>query len=216
MPLALTIFDCDGVLVDSEALVCRVCVRCLEDVGIIMTTEEVADRYVGISAAAMIADLESRYDRILSADFQETMRDRIAAASEVESMTIDGIEAAIAAQPGRICIASGSTHERVRRCLTIVGLLHHFDPHIFSATQVARGKPAPDLFLFAAREMGVKPEDCLVIEDSIHGVKAAIAANMRVLGFAGASHCRPGHADRLLEAGASATFHHMRELPGLI
>jgi beta-phosphoglucomutase-like phosphatase (HAD superfamily) len=97
-----------------------------------------------------------------------------------------------------------------------VGLLHHFDPHIFSATQVARGKPAPDLFLFAAREMGVKPEDCLVIEDSIHGVKAAIAANMRVLGFAGASHCRPGHADRLLEAGASATFHHMRELPGLI
>jgi beta-phosphoglucomutase-like phosphatase (HAD superfamily) len=72
MPLALTIFDCDGVLVDSEALVCRVCVRCLEDVGIIMTTEEVADRYVGISAAAMIADLESRYDRILSADFQET------------------------------------------------------------------------------------------------------------------------------------------------
>jgi beta-phosphoglucomutase-like phosphatase (HAD superfamily) len=104
----------------------------------------------------------------------------------------------------------------VRRCLTLVGLLNYFDPHIFSASMVARGKPAPDLFLFAAREMGEKPEDCLVIEDSVHGVTAAIAAGMRVYGFTGASHCRPGHAERLLAAGASATFQHMRELPGLL
>jgi beta-phosphoglucomutase-like phosphatase (HAD superfamily) len=94
--------------------------------------------------------------------------------------------------------------------------LHYFDPHIFTATQVARGKPAPDLFLFAAREMGAKPDDCLVIEDSVHGVQAGVAAGMRVLGFAGGSHCRPGHAERLLAAGASAAIHHMRELSGLL
>jgi len=217
VPPGLMIFDCDGVLVDTEALVCRVCVPCLAEIGIEITAEEIADRYVGISAAAMITDLETRYNKTLSEDFQETMRQRIAAASEIEPLTIDGVDAVVAAaRPGRICVASGSRPERVRRCLTLVGLLHYFDPHIFSAIQVARGKPAPDLFLFAAREMGAEPDDCLVIEDSVHGVQAGVAAGMRVLGFAGGSHCRPGHAERLLAAGASTAFHHMREFSGLL
>jgi HAD superfamily hydrolase (TIGR01509 family) len=217
VPPDLMIFDCDGVLVDTEALVCRVCVPCLAEIGIAITEEEIADRYIGISAAAMIEDLETRYNKTLSEEFQETMRARIAAASEIEPITIDGVAAVVGAtRPGRICVASGSRMERVRRCLTLVGLRHYFDPHIFSATQVARGKPAPDLFLFAAQEMRAKPEDCLVIEDSVHGVQAAVAAGMRVLGFSGGSHCRPGHAERLLAAGASAAFHHMRELPGLL
>ena len=201
---------------DTEALVCRVCVVCLAEVGIMITAEEIADRYVGISAASMIADLETRYNMALSADFQETMRHQIEIASETEPLTIDGVETVVSGQPGKICVASSSTPERVRRSLKLVGLLHYFEPHIFSATQVARGKPAPDLFLFAAREKETKPEDCLVIEDSVHGVTAASAARMRVLGFTGGSHCRPGHAERLLAAGASATFQHMRELPGLL
>jgi HAD superfamily hydrolase (TIGR01509 family) len=165
---------------------------------------------------SMIADLEMRYDRTLSVEFQATVRQRIAASFESEPMTIDGIDEVLAAHRGKRCVASSSMPERVRRCLTLVGLLNYFDPHFFSASMVARGKPAPDLFLFAAREMGEKPEDCLVIEDSVHGVTAAIAAGMRVYGFTGASHCRPGHAERLLAAGASATFQHMRELPGLL
>jgi len=216
MPTGLTIFDCDGVLVDSEAMVCRVCARCFAEVGITMTAEEIGERYIGISDRSMIADLEIRYGRTLSADFQETMRRRINAVFETEPLTIDGVDTVLASLSGKICVASGSAPERVRRCLTLVGLLHYFDAHIFSASQVTRGKPAPDLFLFAAREMEIEPKECLVIEDSIHGVTAAVAAGMRVLGFAGASHCRPGHAELLLAAGASVTFHHMRELPGLL
>jgi HAD superfamily hydrolase (TIGR01509 family) len=216
MPPGLTIFDCDGVLVDSEVIACRVCVPCLAELGIAITAEAVADRYIGMSAGSMIADLETRYNRNLPADLYETMRHRIIAAFETEPLTIDGVDRVLAAHDGKVCVASGSTQERVRRCLTLVGLLHHFDPHIFSATQVPRGKPAPDLFLFAAQQMGADARDCLVIEDSVHGVTAAVAAGMRVLGFTGGSHCRPGHADRLLAAGASAIFQRMRDLPPLL
>jgi HAD superfamily hydrolase (TIGR01509 family) len=216
MQPALTIFDCDGVLVDSEVIACRVCVPCLAEVGIVTTAEEIADRYIGTSARAMIADLEIRFGQALPADFYDTLRDGIEAAFESESLTIEGIDAVLASHRGKVCVASGSTPERVRRCLTLVGLLRWFDPHIFSATHVARGKPAPDLFLYASQQMGADARDCLVIEDSIIGVTAAVAAGMRVIGFTGASHCRPGHAERLLAAGASTTFQHMRELPRLL
>jgi HAD superfamily hydrolase (TIGR01509 family) len=212
----LTIFDCDGVLVDSEVIACRICALCLAEVGIITTAEEIADRYIGSSSRAMIADLEMRHGRPLPVDFYDTLRDRIELAFESEALTIDGIDAVLAAHRGKVCVASGSRPERVRRCLTLVGLLHCFDPHIFSATQVAKPKPAPDLFLYASQQMGADARDCLVIEDSVLGVTAAVAAGMRVIGFTGASHCRPGHADRLITAGASTTFQHMRELPGLL
>jgi HAD superfamily hydrolase (TIGR01509 family) len=216
MQPGLTIFDCDGVLVDSEVIACRICALCLAQVGIITTADEIADRYIGSTTRAMIADLEILHGQPLPADFYDTLRDRVEAAFESEALTIDGIDAVLAAHRGKICVASGSTPERVRRCLTLVGLLHCFEPHIFSATQVARGKPAPDLFLYASRQMGTDVRDCLVIEDSVIGVTAAVAAGMRVIGFTGAGHCRPGHAQRLLAAGASAIIQHMRELPGLL
>jgi HAD superfamily hydrolase (TIGR01509 family) len=216
MATVLTIFDCDGVLVDSEVIATRVCARCLAELGVATTAEEIAERYIGSTARAMLADLELRHGRSFPVDLYDTLRDRIEAAFESESLTIDGIDAVLAGHRGKVCVASGSTPERVRRCLRLVGLLDYFDPHIFSATQVARGKPAPDLFLYASQRMGADARDCLVIEDSVIGVTAAVAAGMRVLGFTGAGHCRPGHADRLLAAGASATFQHMRELPDLL
>jgi HAD superfamily hydrolase (TIGR01509 family) len=216
MPPGLTIFDCDGVLVDSEAVVCGICVPCLAEIGVVMTAEDIADRYIGISATKMAADIESRHGVTLTPEFHTTMRQRIMDAFEIEPLTIDGIDSVLAAHVGILCVASGSRLERVRRCLAIVGLLDYFDPYIFSATQVARGKPAPDLFLFAAREMGAAPAECLVIEDSTHGVTAAVAAGMPVIGFSGGSHCRPGHADRLPGAGAAHVIQHMRELPELL
>jgi HAD superfamily hydrolase (TIGR01509 family) len=216
MPPALTIFDCDGVLVDSEAIACRTCVPALAAVGVAMTAEEIADRYIGMGAGEMEADIEARHGVTLDDAFHLSLRQRIMTAFEVEPLTIDGIAAVLAAHDGAVCVASGSRPERVRRCLEIVGLLHHFDPHIFSATQVARGKPAPDLFLFAARQMGAAPAECLVIEDSAHGVTAAVAAGMPVIGFTGGSHCGPAHARRLLDAGAMRVIGHMRELPALI
>jgi HAD superfamily hydrolase (TIGR01509 family) len=216
MPPLLTIFDCDGVLVDSEIIVCRTYVPYLAELGIEITAEEIADRYVGRSAGTMIADLRTRYGRSLPEDFQQSARRRIAAAFETEPLTIDGVDAVLAAHSGRVCVASGSAPERVRRCLELAGILRYFDPYIFSATQVANGKPAPDLFLFASGQMGFEPRNCLVIEDSIHGVTAAIAAGMRVLGFTGGSHCGPDHAGRLLAVGAEQTFQHLRELPPLL
>jgi beta-phosphoglucomutase-like phosphatase (HAD superfamily) len=114
------------------------------------------------------------------------------------------------------CVASSGTPEKIRHGLSRAGLYDRLAPHIFSATQVARGKPAPDLFLFAAGQMQVSPARCLVIEDSVPGITGARAAGMTVLGFHGGSHCGPGHADTLLAAGAVMAFNDMRQLPDLI
>ena len=212
----LVIFDCDGVLIDSEVIACRADAACLAEIGIAITAEEVMDRYVGISAAAMFADLEARYGRALPPDFGETLHRRVAACFDTELAAIAGVDEALSALRCRMCVASSSTPERLRHSLGLVGLLARFEPDIFSAAQVARGKPAPDLFLFAAERMAVAPSACLVIEDSVAGVRGAVAAGMAVLGFTGGGHCRPGHAQRLLDAGASSTFGHMRELPRLL
>jgi HAD superfamily hydrolase (TIGR01509 family) len=112
----------------------------------------------------------------------------------------------------RACVASSSTPERLRHSLALAGLLEHFGASVFSASQVQRGKPAPDLFLFAAQSMDAAPERCLVIEDSVAGVEAGLAAGMIVSGFVGGSHCTPGHADQLSAAGASEVLAEMREL----
>jgi HAD superfamily hydrolase (TIGR01509 family) len=212
----LVIFDCDGVLIDSETIGCRTEAVCLAAIGISITPEEMVDRYGGMSLAAMFADLETRYRRRLPADFAQTVHARIAAAFEAELAAIAGVETVLAALTCRVCVASGSVPERLRHSLSLTGLLRYFDPHVFSATQVRHGKPAPDLFLFAARAMDVAPEACLVIEDSIAGVHAAIAAGMRVYGFDGGGHCRPGHGDRLAAAGAALVFGRMADLPALM
>jgi HAD superfamily hydrolase (TIGR01509 family) len=211
----LVIFDCDGVLIDSEAIACRTDAACLAEIGIAMSAEEIMDRYVGISAAAMFADIELRHGRRLPADFIETVRSRVAAAFDTDLLPMAGVEAALRALPFARCVASSSAPARLQHSLSLTGLLRYFDPHIFSATQVARGKPAPDLFLFAAATMRAAPEMCVVVEDSEPGVQAAVAAGMQVIGFTG-GHCRPGHAERLRAAGAFAVCDHMQRLPGLI
>ena len=113
-------------------------------------------------------------------------------------------------------MASSGTPEKIRHGLECAGLYEQLAPHIFSATQVKRGKPAPDLFLFAAEQMKASPARCLVIEDSVPGVTGARAAGMTVLGFHGGSHCQPGHAKLLRAAGAAVVFDDMRELPDLV
>ena len=212
----LVIFDCDGVLIDSEAIACRTDAACLAEIGIAMSAEEIMDRYVGISAAAMFADIELRHGRRLPADFIETVRSRVATAFDTDLLPMAGVEMALRALPFNRCVASSSAPARLQHSLSLTGLLRYFDPHIFSATQVPRGKPAPDLFLFAAATMRAVPEMCVVVEDSEPGVQAAVAAGMRVIGFTGGGHCRPGHAERLRAAGALAVCDHMQRLPGLI
>jgi len=216
MTTELIIFDCDGVLIDSELIACRVDADYLQEIGIPITAEEIRDRYVGVSTATMLADLEARHKRRLPAGLTEELRLRVAAAFETELTAMPGIEDVLAWLTCRRCVASSSSPERLRHSLSLVGLWPSFDPHVFSATQVANGKPAPDLFLYAAARMGTAPGTCLVVEDSVAGVQAASSAGMRVLGFTGGSHCGSGHAGRLQEAGAAETFADLRRLPALV
>jgi HAD superfamily hydrolase (TIGR01509 family) len=208
----LVIFDCDGVLIDSETIACRVDAECFAEIGFPVTFEDVRERYVGTTWRTMFADVEARHGRELPVDFIEVIRARTAAAFETELKATQGIEQVLDALTLMKCIASSSGHDRLLHSLTLTGLWDRFAPHIFSAMQVAKGKPAPDLFLFAAAQMGVAPEQCVVIEDSLAGVRAARAAGMRVIGFCGGGHCPPEHAARLREAGASATVAAMPDL----
>lgn len=201
---SLAIFDCDGVLIDSEGIACRADAACLAEIGIAISAEEVMERYVGLSVGAMLADLETRHGP-LPAHLAQTIARRTAAAFEAELAATPGIEELLASLTCRTCVASSSAPARLQHSLRLTGLMSYFDPHVFSTAQVARGKPAPDLFLFAARAMATPPAACLVIEDSVAGVRAAVAAGMRVVGFTGGSHCRAGHAERLHAAGAFAT-----------
>jgi len=208
----LLIFDCDGVLIDSEPIAIRADVACFAEHGFAVSAAQIRERYVGTSVTSMLADVEARHGRRLPDDFAETLRRRIAATFETELEAMPGIVDLLDALQPRSCVASSSAPERLRHALALVGLLARFDPHVFSATQVARGKPAPDLFLFAARQMDVAPHRCVVIEDSLAGVAAAKAAGMVAIGFCGGGHCGSGHAASLSAAGADITFDHMDDL----
>ena len=213
----LIIFDCDGVLVDSEIISCRCTAEVLSELGFDIGEETVLKRYVGISDRSMAARIEEEWGRPLPADFRREIQSRILRAFDTELRAIDDIAEALDTIAPSRCVASSGTSERIRRALTVTGLLDRLAPHLFSSSMVENGKPAPDLFLFAASEMQVAPWRCIVIEDSIAGVKAGKAAGMRVLGFTGASHVDPRlHAPRLLEAGADLTFQRMRDLPELL
>ncbi|WP_262270057.1 HAD family hydrolase [Microvirga yunnanensis] len=208
----LLIFDCDGVLVDSEPLSCRIDAEILTECGVPYTAEDVARDFTGVSIKDQIARIESERGVRLPDDFTERLNRTLFQRFEAELKPIAGVRDAILSLPLPRCVASSSIPERIALSLRVTGLADLFD-HVFSSTQVARGKPAPDLFLHAAAQMNARPEDCLVVEDSVAGVQAAIAAGMRVIGFAGGGHCGPDHAEKLRRAGAPVVIDRMAELP---
>ncbi len=208
----LLIFDCDGVLVDSEGLSCQLDAELLTEFGVPYTAEDVAREFIGVSLKDQIARIKGEHGITLPADFSEKLNHRLFARFETDLKPIAGVREAILALPVPRCVASSSVPERIALSLRVTGLSDLFD-HIFSATQVPRGKPAPDLFLHAAVQMGAGAEECVVIEDSTAGVQAAIAAGMRVIGFTGGGHCGPEHGDKLRAAGASVVIDHMADLP---
>ena len=212
----LVIFDCDGVLVDSEVISCRAHAATLARHGYAITADQVLDRFLGVSDREARLTIETELGRRLPDDFEAQVKQATLQFYAGNLQAIAYVGDAIAAIDLPKCVASSGTPEKIQHGLTCAGLYDRLAPHIFSATQVGRGKPAPDLFLFAAERMQVSPERCLVIEDSVPGVTGARAAGMTVLGFHGGSHCRPGHADMLRAAGAALIFDDMRQLPGLI
>jgi HAD superfamily hydrolase (TIGR01509 family) len=214
--LDLVIFDCDGVLVDSEVISCRAHAETLTRHGYPITEEQVLHRFLGVSDREARQTIEREIGRPLPSDFEAQVKQATLKFYAGDLKAIAGVAAAIAAIDLPKCVASSGTPEKIRHGLECAGLYEQLTPHIFSATQVKRGKPAPDLFLFAAYQMRAAPKRCLVIEDSVPGVTGALAAGMTVLGFHGGSHCQPGHADKLRDAGAAVLFDDMRQLPELV
>jgi len=213
----LIIFDCDGVLVDSEPISIGVLLDVLAREGRVIDEEAAYRHFLGRSMATIGSQLESDFDFVITEEHLEDIRRELYARFRKELQPISNIRAALEQLTVPYCVASSSQPERIRLSLEVAGLLDLFEPHIYSAVMVRHGKPAPDLFLYAAREMGVAAADCIVVEDSPAGIEAAKRAGMPVFAFHGGSHDRGG----LLAADLSALkpdriFDDMRSLPGLV
>ncbi|MCX5101362.1 HAD family phosphatase [Streptomyces sp. NBC_00439] len=206
----LVIFDCDGVLVDSERIAVRIEVQIGAELGWPLTADEVIEKFVGRSNKSISELVDARLPG-KSAAWQERYETLHREAVDRELVAVEGIHEALAAIALPTCVASSGSHEKMRHTLGHTGLYAHFEGRIFSATEVEHGKPAPDLFLHAARRMGVEPAACVVVEDSKYGVQAARSAGMRAFGFAGG--LTPAH---WLEGPDTVVFDDMRKLPSLL
>lgn len=216
-PPQLVIFDCDGVLVDSEPLSLGTLTAALNRIGVAIDAETVRVRFAGTAMASIMGHIERDYGVRAPEGFIKTVKADTLRAFDTQLTAMDGIATAVSALSLPSCVASSSDPVRLAHSLGLTGLLPLFEGRIFSATMVARGKPAPDLFLHAAAAMGVAPERCLVVEDSVPGVTAARAAGMRVLGFTGGGHWSQDRAGAdLIAAGAERVFSHHADLAGLI
>lgn len=214
---SLVIFDCDGVLVDSEPISIAVLLEMIGKSGVSMTEDEAYDRFLGRSMATISKVLHEDYGFAASEADLEEMRKNLYGRFELDLKPIPGIAEALRRIDVPRCVASSSQPERIRLSLTLTGLIDLLDPHIFSATMVKNGKPAPDLFLFAAKTMNVDPRECVVIEDSPAGIAAAKSAGMRVFAFTGGTHSRGGRLEETLASlGPDCIFADMLELPDLL
>jgi HAD superfamily hydrolase (TIGR01509 family) len=211
--MTLLIFDCDGVLVDSEHLACAALAELMTTLGHSMTADETMLAFAGRSLKDVLARAERLLSRPIPKDVGEQAAVQLMARFRRELQAVAGAKEAIAALPYRRCVASSSVPDRLMLSLDITGLSPLFGNNVFSAVEVPNGKPAPDLFLLAARRLGEEPSSCIVIEDSVLGVEAAGAAGMAAIGFAGASHANQDLAERLAAAGAEPVIHSMANLP---
>ena len=213
MATELVIFDCDGVLVDSEALAVHVESALLTDAGFPMTPQEITDAYVGLSYASMMAAIAERFGKPVPEELGEFVQQRVMEAFPTDLTAVTGMPAFLGALELPRCVASSSDLDRIRLSLTVTGLIEAFgDDRLFSAQMVERGKPEPDLFLHAAAACGIAPGACVVIEDSPHGVQAGVAAGMRVIGLVAGAHCGESLPGRLHDAGAAAVVSTVDEL----
>ncbi len=209
--IELVIFDCDGVLVDSERLAIKVDAVVLARLGWALTEEEIVEQFVGVSDSHFRRAIEMQLGRTLPDDWEAEFQPLYRKSFTENLRPVEGILGALNDISLPTCVASNGTHEKMRFTLGLTGLYERFHGRIFSASEVAQGKPAPDLFLYAAERMGVSPNACVVVEDSVAGVAAARAAGMAVFAYAG------GVTPAKKLAGAGTTvFRDMSELPGLI
>ena len=220
--IKVVLFDCDGVLVNSEPISLSTLVDVLAHFGAPLSGEEVARLFTGRSSAAPIQHILEQTGRDVSAEFKPYFYEKLFARYDSELQKIEGIDGVLAALDARnipFCISSSSSVQRLHTTMRLTGLGPWFKDRIYSADFVANGKPAPDLFLYAARDMGFAPENCLVVEDSVAGVQAAIASGMTCWGFVGGGHydgMRDSAGQRLTEAGAHQVFTTMADMKAAI
>ena len=214
----LIIFDCDGVLVDSEIIAAEVESKLLTEAGYPIGVEEMGERFAGMTWQNILLTIEREAAIPLSASLLDKSEKLLDARLARDVKVIDGVKFALSRLRKPYCICSNSSSHRLDMMLSKVGLKEIFAPHIFSAKDLGpdRVKPKPDIFLHGAAQFGADPARTLVVEDSVHGITGDRAAGMRVVGFPGASHSDPSHADRLTEAGAETVISRMSELPDVI
>jgi HAD superfamily hydrolase (TIGR01509 family) len=210
VPAGLVIFDCDGVLVDSDRISLRIQAERITALGMPTTYEDCVRDFLGLGWTGTVRILEERFGGPLPEGWEEELDAAVQAAFRRELRPVAGIEAALDAIETPTCVASSGSQEKMRLTLGLTGLRERFEGRIFSADEVERGKPAPDLFLFAAARMGAAPEDCDVVEDSPFGAAAARSAGMRALGYA------PDDDGALLTAEGATVFTSMTDLTALI
>ena len=206
----LIIFDCDGVLVDSEPISSGILIEMLAEIGLPMSPHEASEAFMGLSVASILEIVQERLGRPVPEGFIDQYYARMDAAFRVDLKPVAGITQALNALALPYCVASSGPHGKMQTTLRVTGLLQRFEGRIFSAEDVERSKPYPDLFLHAAERMGARPERCVVIEDSVPGVQAAVAAGMSVFGYAHVSPPMP------LEKAGGTIFKDMADLPTLL
>lgn len=215
--IRLIIFDCDGVLVDSEPLAMEVLLRALSKAGLDVSSESGFRNYLGRSLSSIVQSLSDLHGVELDEAARQAMRADLYETYRRELKPMAGLMEVLDTLGVPFCVASSSAMDRIRTSLEITGLSAKFAPRVFSASMVARGKPAPDLFLKAAAEMGVPPAECVVVEDSPAGIIAAKKAGMRVFAFTGGGHIEPsGLIQTIMALHPDAALSDMRDLPALL
>jgi HAD superfamily hydrolase (TIGR01509 family) len=210
------IFDCNGVLVDSEQIAAAVAAQEFARAGVPITAELVSRYFLGRRPADMFAAIETVTKRKLPDNFGATVAAATIKRIRTELRAMPHVAHALTWLREPKCVASSSTLDRIRASLETTGLARFFEPHLFSASEVPNGKPAPDLLLHVAARMGVARSECIVVEDSPAGVAAATAAGMTAIGFIGGGHAGAKLGEDLLTAGARTIIADMRQLKGTI
>ncbi len=214
------IFDCDGVLIDSEILYQEIMIDHVKNIGISYEVDDFVAKYMGTGEGYFYDEIaleyQNKFGTPLSNTFRPSLKDRLHKEFEVRLQAVGGMHDFVSTLPHVKAVASSSGLGFLKKKLKQTRIDTFFDPHIYSADQVARAKPYPDLFLFTADKMNTAPSDCIVIEDSAHGIKAGKAAGMHTIGFCGGLHCNDNHAKKLKIAGADDIAMTVDELKSLL
>ena len=213
----LIIFDFDGVLVDSETMGCQIWSDVFAKHGMTVSAQDIMEKYTGKTGTLICSLVEQEYGYHIPDGFLDEVNETTEEIMSRELKTVAGVLETMPKLYVPVCIASGSRPKRLNMCLDVTGLRRWFpDETVFNSHCVKNGKPAPDLFFYAAEKMKVSPEKCLVIEDSTAGIIGAKAAGMKAYGFIGASHCTPERGRQLIENGADLLFDDFTKLPELL